>query len=88
LCISFAFLAFDGVVACTKSFLPILVTGLTGFGGTGLTGFGNRPDRFCPELALVQGEYAYVQGVLYALVVCALYLSIVLSQMCQAAALA
>jgi hypothetical protein len=33
----------------------------------------------CPELALVQGEFAYVQGeLLYALVVCALCLSMVL----------
>jgi hypothetical protein len=41
------------------------------------------------ECALVQGEYAYVQGeLLYALVVCALCLSIVLPRMCQAVALA
>jgi hypothetical protein len=50
--------------------------------GTGLTGL-------CPELALVQGEFAYVQGeLLLALVVCALCLSMVLSRMCRAAALA
>jgi hypothetical protein len=56
--------------------------GQTGFGGTGLTGL-------CPELALVQGEYAYVQGeLLYALVVCALCLSIVLSRMCRVVTLA
>jgi hypothetical protein len=62
-----------------------------------LTGFGNRSDRFggtdltglCPGLALVQGELAYVQGeFLYALVVCALCLSMVLSRMCQVVALA
>jgi hypothetical protein len=40
-------------------------------------------------LALVQGKYAYVQGELfYALVVFALCLSIVLSRMCRAFALA
>jgi hypothetical protein len=85
-----------GVVCCTKSVSPILVTGLTNFGnrldrfgGTGLTGFGNQPDRFVPESALVQGEYAYVQGeLLYALVVCAFSLSMVLSRMCRAVSLA
>jgi hypothetical protein len=43
----------------------------------------------CPGLALVHGEFAYVQGeLLYALVVCAFYLSMVLSRMCRAVALA
>jgi hypothetical protein len=40
------FWLFGGVVCSTKSVWPILVTDLTGFGGTGLTRFGNRPDRF------------------------------------------
>jgi hypothetical protein len=40
-------------------------------------------------LALVQGEFAYVQGeLLYALVVCALCLSMVLSRICRVVALA
>jgi hypothetical protein len=70
------------VVCCTKSVRPILVIGLTGFGGTGLTGL-------CLELALVQEEHAYVQAeFLYALVVCALCLSIVLSWICRVVALA
>jgi hypothetical protein len=43
--------------------------------GTGLTGL-------CPELALVQGE------LLFALVVCALCLSMVWSRMCRAVSLA
>jgi hypothetical protein len=72
-----------------KSAWPVLETGLTGFGGTGLTGYGNRSDGLCPVLALVQGELAYVQGeLLCALVVCALCLSMVLSRMCRAVALA
>jgi hypothetical protein len=72
LCISFAFLAFRGCSLLYQS---------------GLTGFGNRLDRFVTKLALVQGEFAYVQGeLLYALVVCALCLSMVLSQMCRAVA--
>jgi hypothetical protein len=75
LCICFAFLAFRGCGLLYQ-------IGLTGFGGTGLTGL-------CPGLALVQGEHAYVQGeLLYALVVCGLCLSIVLSGMCRAVALA
>jgi hypothetical protein len=54
--------------------LPVLGTGLTGL---------------WPGLALVQGELAYVQGeLLFALVVCALRLSKVLSWMCRAVALA
>jgi hypothetical protein len=82
LCIYFAFLAFGGCGLLYK-------IGLTGFGRTGLTGFGNRPDRFVPSLALVQGEHAYVQGeLLFTLVVWALCLSMVLSQMCRAVALA
>jgi hypothetical protein len=57
------FCLLGGVVCCTKAVWPVLATGLTGL---------------CPELALVQGEYAYVHGELvYALVVCALCLSIV-----------
>jgi hypothetical protein len=44
-------------------FCPVLGTGLIGL---------------CPGLALVQGEFAYVLGeLMYALVVCALCLSIV-----------
>jgi hypothetical protein len=55
----------------------------------GLTGFGNWPDRFVPRVGTCSGEFAYVQGeLLYALVVCALCLSMVLSQMCRAVALA
>jgi hypothetical protein len=75
LCISLAFLSFGGCGLLYE-------IGLTGFGGTGVTGL-------CPGLALVQGELAYVQGeLLYALVVCALCLSMVLSRMCRAVALA
>jgi hypothetical protein len=89
LCTSFAFLAFGGCGLLYQ-------VGLTDFGnrpdrfsGTGLASFGNRPDRFVPVLALVQGECAYVQGEhLFVRVVCALCLSIVLSRMCRAIALA
>jgi hypothetical protein len=63
--------------------------GLTGFGGTGLTGFGNQPDRFVLRVGTCSGELAYVQGeLLFALVVCALCLSMVLSRTCRAVALA
>jgi hypothetical protein len=61
---------------------PVLVESVSPFLGTGLTGL-------CPELALVQGELAYVQGeLLFSLVVCVLCLSMVLSRMCRAVALA
>jgi hypothetical protein len=40
---------------CTKSAWPVLVTGLTGFGGTSLTGFGNCPDRFVPSVGTCSG---------------------------------
>jgi hypothetical protein len=50
---------------------------------------GTGPTGLCLGLALAQGELAYVQGeLLCALVVCALCLSMVLSQMCRAVALA
>jgi hypothetical protein len=63
---------------------------------TGWTGFGNRCDRFWllsmhksrGSLFWLRGV-AYVQGeLLYALVVCALCLSMVLSRMCRVVALA
>jgi hypothetical protein len=67
----------------------VLGTGLTGFGGTGLTGFWNWPDRFVPRFGTCSGGHAYVQGeLLFALVVCALCFSMVLSRMCRAIVLA
>jgi hypothetical protein len=58
-----------------------------GFWGCGLCEIGLT--GLCPGLALVQGELAYVQGeLLCALLVCALCLSMVLSRMCRAVALA
>jgi hypothetical protein len=82
LCISFDFLAFGGCGLLYQ-------IGLTGFGGTGLTGFGNQPDRFVPRVGTCSGEFAYVQGeLLYALVVCAFFMSMVLSRMCRAVAFA
>jgi hypothetical protein len=63
--------------------------GLTGFGGTGLTGYGNRPDRFVPRVGTCPGGACICAGeLLCALVVCALCLSMVLSRMCRAVALA
>jgi hypothetical protein len=85
----FHFWFLGGVVCCTKLVLPILVTGLTGFGGTGLTDIGNWPDRFVPRVGTCSGGACICTGgLVYALVVCALCLSIVLSRMCQAVALA
>jgi hypothetical protein len=48
-------MTFGGVVYCTESVWPVLVTGLTDFGGTGLTSFGNRPDRFVPRVGTCSG---------------------------------
>jgi hypothetical protein len=78
LCISFAFLAFGVWSAVSnrpnrfwKPIWPVLVEPAWPVMGTGLTGL-------CLELALDQGELAYVQGeLLCALVVCALCLSMV-----------
>jgi hypothetical protein len=81
--ISFAFLAFGGCGLLYQSGLtgPVLVTGLTGFG--------NRPDRFVPRVGTCSGGACIcVGGALYALVVCALCLGLVLSRMCRAVALA
>jgi hypothetical protein len=70
LCISFAFSAFGGCGLLYQ---------------IGLIDFGNRTDRFvetgltglCPVLALIQGEYAFVQGeLLHALVVCSFVVSL------------
>jgi hypothetical protein len=74
LCISFAFFAFGGCGLLYE---------------IGLTGFGNRPDRFVPRVGTCSGGVCICAGEhLYALVVCALCLSMVLSWMCRAVALA
>jgi hypothetical protein len=62
LCISFAFLAFGGVVCCVKSAWPVVETGLTGFGGTGLTGYGNRSDRLVPRVGTCSGGACICAG--------------------------
>jgi hypothetical protein len=81
LCISFAFLAFGVVVCCVKSVWPILVIGLTDFG--------NWSDRFVPSVGTCSGGVCICAGeLLYALVVCALSLSLFLTRLCQAVALA
>jgi hypothetical protein len=72
------FWLWGGVVSCTKLVWPILVTGLTGSGGTGLTGFGNRSGRFVPRVGTCSmGVCICAGGLLYALVVCALCFSII-----------
>jgi hypothetical protein len=56
---------------------------------SGLKGFGNRPDRFVPRVGTCPGGACICAGgLLCALVVCALCLSMVLSRMCRAVALA
>jgi hypothetical protein len=57
-------------------------------GGTGLTDFENRPDRFVPRVGTCSwGACICAGGLLCALVVCALCLSMVVSRMCRAVAL-
>jgi hypothetical protein len=88
LCFSFAFLAFRGCGLLYQVTLTDFGNRPDRFGETGLTGFGNRSDRFVPRAGICSGGVCIYAGeLLYALVVCALCLSMVLSRMCRAVAL-
>jgi hypothetical protein len=61
LCISFAFLAFGGVVCCTKVVWPVWQPAWLVL-ITGMTVFGNRPDRFVPRVGTCSGGVCICAG--------------------------
>jgi hypothetical protein len=62
LCISFAFLAFEGCGLLYQVGLTDFDNRPNWFGGTGLTGFGNRSDWFVPSVGTCLGRVCICAG--------------------------